>query len=499
MKILSPSQLNQADSKTIECQDITSWELMERASLAALDNILKIIGKDLSITILAGSGNNGGDGLAIAYHLDKKGFDVDVILLNYSSTLSKDCKTNLQRIEQETEVKILKTNTLSNGSKISFHPIIVDAVFGIGLNRELPGFVQESIELANQTNSIKIAIDVPSGLYLSEFTPKSSVVFKADYTLTFQCPKLNFFLPDFGNYLGKIEIIDIGLEQGFISKLKTEYEFVDHAYANKLLKKRERFSHKGTYGHLFVIGGQKGMMGSICLTTKAALRSGAGKVTALVPKSGLNIIQTLVPEAMTITSNNRNTVTPIKFSFKANHICIGMGLGTSNAALDILKDSIEKSTSAMLIDADGLNLISKHGELLEKLPSKSILTPHQGELKKLIGDWDNQYDKLEKMKSFVKKYDIILVSKDAYTFVVCKDKIYINSSGNPGMATAGSGDVLSGLISGFLTQDYSSIDSAILGVYLHGLAGDIYTKKYDENSLIASDIIECLKSAFSKF
>ncbi len=499
MKILNPSQLQKADAHTIEHQNISSWELMERASLAALEDIKTITREPKPITVLAGSGNNGGDGLAMAYHLDQLGYKVNVLILKYTPEFSEDCKINLERLSSKTAVSIEHFSESSNIEDLNLKSVIIDAVFGIGLNRELPDFVQDIIAKANKAEAIRIAVDVPSGLYLSELTPENSVVFQADYTLTFQCPKLNFFLPDYGNCIGELRIIDIGLDQNLISRLESVYEYVDYDVAKILFQARHRFSHKGDYGHLLVIGGLYGMMGSVSLTTKAVLKSGAGKVSVLSPKCGVEVLQQFVPEAMIIPSENEDHVSPVNLGFEPTNICIGMGLGASDEALDTLKFAINTANTPLLIDADGLNLLAQDKTLLKDLPPQTILTPHQGELKRLIGEWTDDYDKLDKMKDFVQQYNVILVAKDAYTFIVDKDKIFINSTGNAGMATAGSGDTLSGIISGLLAQKYSPIDAAVFGVYLHGLAADKYVQDFDQNSLIASDIIEYLKNAFSSF
>ncbi len=496
MKILSPKQLKEADEHTIKFENITSWELMERASLRAVEQILKITDKTQIVSVLAGSGNNGGDGLAIAYHLIQHDYEVNIYLLKYNDDLSPDCHKNLERIHNEKSCKVTIFNSQTNNINIKANDVIIDAVFGIGLNRDLPKFVEEILKYANEYNAIKIAIDVPSGLFLSQLTPKNAIVFQADFTLTFQCPKLNFFLPDYGNCVGKVLVIDIGLEKNFISNLDYNKHYIDDDYAFKLLKTRQRFTHKGHYGHLLIIGGQYGMMGSVCLTTKAAFNSGVGKVSVLSPKCGVEILQNTIPEAMVIPSKNNEFITPVKFESNYTTICIGMGLGLNKAAVDTVEFAITHAKTPMVIDADALNILSKNKILLKKLPSKSILTPHQGELKRLIGEWKDDYDKIQKIKRFTQKYDVILVSKDAYTFVFYYDKFYINSTGNAGMATAGSGDTLSGIISSLLAQNYTPLEASLLGVYLHGKAADLYVQDYDEYSLTASDIIEFLKKAF---
>lgn len=495
MKILSPDQLYHVDESTIERQAISSWQLMERASLRATDQILTLIDKTKKVYIFSGIGNNGGDGLAIAYHLHEKGYEVNVLILKYAENYSADCAKNLERLQNETSVDI-EITTKSNLNFAS-ESTYIDAIFGIGLTRKLPDFVENIILKINKTEGLKIAIDVPSGLYLSSATPQNSIVFKADFTLTFQCPKLNFFLPDRGNCVGKLKIIDIVLDRQAIDECISNYTFLTKNFVKQLVMPRLRFSHKGTYGHLLVEGGQKGMMGCMVLASKAALKSGAGKVTALVPHCGTDILQIACPEVMVLPSAHENFISPLELPFSPDAICIGMGIGTGKKAFETLKHVLTIFKKPMVIDADALNVMAKDRELLNLIPSKSILTPHQGELKRLLGNWDHEYDKIEKLKSFSKAYDCTIVSKDAYTFVVHGDDIFVNSTGNAGMATAGSGDVLSGLISGFVAQGYLPVNAALLGVFLHGMAGDIYASKYDQNSLTASDLIENFKEAFS--
>ena len=496
MKILSPSQLQKADAFTMQQQDISSWQLMERASLAALEVIKQILKTPQPVTVLSGSGNNGGDGLAIAYHLDQLGYQVNVLLLTYTPDLSKDCNINLERLQEKTTIDIQEFADDAANKDLKFSPVIIDAVFGIGLNRPMPEFVEKIIIKANRTNALRIAIDVPSGLYLSELTPPNSVVFNADYTLTFQCPKLNFFLPDYGNHLGEINIIDIGLDEKCIKELDSALYFVEKTYANRIYKPRQRFTHKGNYGHLLIVGGQYGMMGSVTLTAKAALKSGVGKVSILSPKCGVQVLQQSVPEAMVISSDEIEQVSPKPLNFQPANTCIGMGLGQSQQAKKTLAYYIKLAKKPMLIDADGINILSQNKELLRNIPDQSILTPHQGELKRLIGEWSDHYDKIDKMKDFTARHNIILVSKDAYTFIVYNNNIYINSTGNAGLATAGSGDTLSGIISSLLCQHYSPLESSILGVYMHGKAADIYTTMNSESSLIATDIIKYLGQTF---
>jgi hydroxyethylthiazole kinase-like uncharacterized protein yjeF len=335
-------------------------------------------------------------------------------------------------------------------------------------------------------------------MFLDRIPSANEQVFQSDYTYTFQTPKLSLFLPDYANSVGHLDIIDIGLNKDILNSLPSDLTYVDLKAAKKLYRLRSRFSHKGTYGHAVLVGGSQLMLGSIILAAKSCMRSGVGKTSVMMPnKAHLTMIQHQ-PEVMLIDNPSSHFISYQSLEFEPNSVGIGVGIGTSTEAFDALKSWLVNSKSPLVIDADALNLIAKHENLLDFIPKKSILTPHPGELKRLIGEWKDDFDKLNKIKSFSKRLDVIILAKEAYSLCIYKDQIHVNSTGNSGMATAGSGDVLTGLITGLLAQKYSSMEAAIIGMFLHGLAGDLALKLMSEESLIASDLIDQLGHSFLK-
>lgn len=496
MKILGASQLAELDQRSIDRQNISSWDLMERASKLAFMRLKSILPKTpYKVYILAGPGNNGGDGLAIANFLILEGVDVEVILVNFTEKRSEDNQRNLHRLK-DAKVKITDFNTAGKLSKITSKDVVIDAIFGVGLNRSMPDFVQDLIQYINSVSPLSISIDVPSGMFLDRIPTANEQVFQSDFTYTFQTPKLSLFLPDYGNSVGHLDIIDIGLDKEFLNSLSSNLTYVDSKAAKKLYRLRSRFSHKGTYGHAVLVGGSHLMLGSIILAAKSCMRSGVGKTSVMMPnKAHLTMIQQQ-PEVMLIENPSSNFISYQSLEFEPDSVGIGVGIGTSTKAFEALKSWLVNSKSPLVIDADALNLIANHKSLLDFIPKKSILTPHPGELKRLIGEWKDDFDKLKKIKSFSKELSVIVVAKEAFSLCVYKDQIHVNSTGNSGMATAGSGDVLTGLITGLLAQKYSSMESAILGMFLHGLAGDLALKLMSEESLIASDLIDQLGHSF---
>lgn len=497
MKILSAKQIHKADKKTIKKQNITSLELMERAADSAFHNLMKPYkDKVVKFTVLCGIGNNGGDGLVIARKILKYGFEVSVFIMEYSKNCSADFKKNLQRLEKTKNSKIHFLNENTKLPDINQSTILIDAVFGIGLNRKMPKWIEDWVEEINKINLKVIAIDIPTGMF-ADGKQGGNIILEADRTLTFQTPKLAFFLPETARFTGQIEVLDIGLDQKFIKELPATYHLIEEQEITEMIQVRPKFAHKGTFGHVLISGGSYGMMGSIILASKAALRIGAGKVSSLIPQCGYTALQTAVPEAMVLTAENHNKLTGfLAPDFQPETIVFGPGAGTNKQTADFFMELMKFTENPMLIDADGLNLLAKFPVLQEFIPKDSVLTPHPGELKRLLGDWDDDLDKIEKAKDFAKKHQVILLIKGAHSMIIGKENITINSTGNPGMATAGSGDVLSGVIGSLMAQGYASEKAAVLGVYLHGKAGDLMANKYSEQSLIAGDLIKGLKKGW---
>lgn len=497
MKILSGKQIREADAHTIENEPISSIDLMERAALACSQWISSRFDSETPIHIFCGIGNNGGDGLAIARLLSTEGYQVSSYLLSISDSLSEDCKINLER---------LKPSPISLGDssdfeqiKLSNDALVVDAIFGSGLNRSLDGLSAELVKLLNHSNVFRLAIDIPSGLFSEDNSLNEGEIFAAHYTLSFELPKLSFLLPERGNFVGEFELLDIGLDKTFLLEANSNYHYLNAGMLSPLLKQRAKFSHKGDYGHALLIAGSYGKMGAAALAAEACLRSGAGLLTAECVRKGLPIMQGLVPEAMCRENTADTHIEGLIEDQEFNAIAIGPGIGTEDQTQTSLKVLIQNAKVPLLFDADALNILGENKTWLAFLPKHSILTPHPGEFQRLAGHWKYDLQAIELQLEMSKKHGVFIVLKGAHTRISTPDgKFYFNSSGNPGMATAGSGDSLSGIILALLAQHYSPEQACVLGVYLHGLAGDIAADLLGFESLIASDIINSIPEAFAQ-
>ncbi len=495
MKLFSGEQIYAADKFTIEKQQISSDVLMERSAVQIFNWIhTRMQGAPVKIHLFCGIGNNGGDGIALARHLQEHGYNIAVYVVNYSKKRSKDFLINLERLKQR-KVWPEFLDSDCEMPVIGRDDIIVDAIFGIGLNRPPDPWVLNLMHHLQKTEAFILSVDIPSGLFTDKVPTAENTAIKANFVLSFQTPKLVFFLPETGSYMEQWEVLDIGLDPEYLMSTETEYELIGKHDVLPFYIPRQKFSHKGTYGHALIIGGSKGKIGAVTLASRACLNSGVGLVTAYIPECGYNTLQTALPEAMVLTQGE-NRITKISYDFEPSVVGIGMGLGTDSETSNSFADFIEKNKTSLVIDADGLNIISKNKEILERLPSQTILTPHPKELERLIGKWKDDFDKLKKVKVFSKKYNCIIVIKGAHSITIYGDRGYINTTGNPGMATAGSGDALTGIISGMIAQGYEPLKAAIFGVYLHGKAGDIAIEQTGYQALTTSDIIDGIGDAF---
>lgn len=497
MKILTAKQVYEADKATVDKQAITPLALMERAATKVFQWIDEQLKQSTTpIYIFCGIGNNGGDGMALGRMLIEKGYNVTCFIVNYSDKRSKCFLINYGRIK---EIRRPWPELLDDQSDLPQLPtgaLVVDCIFGIGLNRPMADWVKKLIQHINSSKTFVLSVDVPSGLFVDAPTPDLDAVIRAGHTLSFQVPKLVFYLPQTAPFTGDVSLLDIGLDIATIGSANSNATLVTKSVAQSLYRPRKKFSHKGTYGHAVIVGGSYGMIGAVSLSTQACLRSGVGKVTALIPECGYHSLQTAVPEAMVATSGT-NTLDKIAPSFTPDALGIGCGMGTSTAATTALTYFLKNTTIPLVIDADALNNMAAHKELYAHIPKTSILTPHIGELKRLVGEWKNDFEMLDKVQAFSKKHDIVIVVKNSYTLTVYKELLYVNSSGNHGMATAGSGDVLAGLITGLLAQGYASLQAATLGVYLHGIAGDLAVGETTApESLIARDLVHHIGQAY---
>ncbi len=496
MKIFNAAQLHACDAYTIQASAIHSTDLMERAAGKCVDWLRNTFPKDTLFVVLCGTGNNGGDGLVIARLLRQRLFGVKAFLLRFGKELSDDCNTNLQRLKllDENLVTIVEPETFI--SDLPPHIVIIDAILGTGLSRPASGWIGAFITSINKMPNRKVAIDMPSGLSADTIPDKESPVLKADDTLTFQFYKRTFLHPESDIFTGKVHILDIGLDSTFINATHSHYRTIDKENLVAIYKPRPAYSHKGTFGSALLVGGSYGKIGAMVLCSKAALRAGAGTATALLPHCGYEIIQAAVPEAMCITSGE-NVIESISGWEKFSAIGIGPGMSTDEKPLAAFIEFIDSCKQPLVIDADALNIIGQHHEILAKLPMGSILTPHPKEFARLFGENTNSMIQLDNARIQAMRYNVNIVLKGHNTAVVTSEgECWYNTTGNPGMATAGSGDVLTGVITGLLAQGHQPHEAAMLGVFLHGLAGDMAVKDLSEEALIAGDIVEYLGKAF---
>ncbi len=497
MKIFSAKQLYEADKKTTENQEISSTELMERAGTQIFNWIHdKLKGAQVPVHIFCGIGNNGGDGLVVARLMIENGYNVKTYIVNYSDKRSKDFLRNYDKIKDVTKKWPTLMTSENDFPEINPEDIIIDAMFGIGCNRPPKGWVKKLIQYLNAEKAFTLSIDMPSGLYADEAQQDMEAIITADHTLTFGAPKLSFFLPETGRFAPYFEVLDIGLDPEYMVTTEPIAQLITKPDAQKMYRSRKKWDYKNTFGHTLIVAGSYGKIGAAILSSSAAFKIGAGLVTAFVPKCGYEILQTALPEAMVITDEEENIITNISYTISPTAIAVGMGIGQDAKTVSALEKLLSEEKNPILIDADGLNCISENKSLLKVLPEDTVLTPHEGELKRLVGEWKNDYEKIEKAKAFSKKHKIVLLIKGANTISIYDGKLYINTTGNVGMAKAGSGDVLSGVIAGLMGQGYDPLLASVFGVYLHGLAGDLATENEAYESSMASDIVDNLGNAY---
>lgn len=500
MKILSAEQIRKADQYTIENEPVSSVELMERAAKKCSDWIVShYSGKPVKVfKIICGIGNNGGDGLVIARHLAKSGLNVEVFILRLSDKTSDDFAINYKRLKDE-NVQVTDLTEDNHEFRAKAGEVIVDAIFGSGLSRPIEGFIADITYHVNNSNAEVISIDMPSGLFSEDNSDniRKNIV-QADYTLTFQLPKLSLLFPENAKYSGKWEVLDIGLDKEFIDKTESKYYYLTKEMVKPLIRKRSKYSHKGSYGHALLSGGSYGKMGAIVMAAKACLRSGVGLLTTQIPQCGYEVMQTSVPEGMAIVDPEKNFISEYPVE-NYDAIGIGPGLGREEASQNLLKLFIQNSKSPLILDADALNILSENKTWLPFFPASCILTPHPGEFRRLVGKWDTDEEKLKFQKDFALKHSLYVILKGAHTSIACPDgEMFFNSTGNPGMATGGSGDVLTGIITALRAGGYDSKQASVLGVYLHGLAGDIAAAEKTMEGMIAGDIIEAIPEAWAE-
>lgn len=500
MKIFPTATIKQLDAYTIEHEPIASIDLMERAAQAIANELISQWPDkdDIRFVIFAGPGNNGGDALAVARLLASNGYQPEVYLFNTTGKLSPDCEANRDRLTSIAGVDFHEVITQFTPPQLTEDDVIIDGLFGSGLNKPLSGGFASLVKFINAAGATVVSIDIPSGLMGEDNSSHNmEAVVKADYTLSLQFPKLAFLFAENEPYVGAWKVLDIGLSKEAIRQTHTPYEMGDVSKMRYQLKIRSRFSHKGDFGRALLVAGQQGMAGASVLAARACLRSGVGLLTVHVPLCNNNIVQTSVPEAMTSLDVNECcfTDTPDLAPYQA--IGIGPGLGKADATRQALYHLLSHSSVPMVLDADALNLIGESHSYLRRLPKGSIITPHPGEMDRLVGKCADSYERLSRAINLAQTCGVYVVLKGAYTAVISPEgNCWFNVTGNPGMATGGCGDVLTGIILSLLAQGYDADTAAKMGVYVHGLAGDLAAREKGEIALTASDVVDYLPKAW---
>jgi NAD(P)H-hydrate epimerase len=501
-EVLSVAQVRASEALTMSEEPISSLDLMERAGIRFTEYLLQHcpIDRFAEIVVVCGPGNNGGDGLVIARHLSAQGLPVRVLLaVPDGARTTPEFDTNLERwYALSEEQRTQRTNVYKEGEDlVRGRPILlIDAIFGIGLSKPLRDYHARLVENINQSGAYIIAVDAPSGMKLDEHTEDKALSIKAQETYTFQFCKLAYLLPENYSRCGEVSVIDIGLlrpEDDYKLQL-IEQETIKH-----LLHHPYKYAHKGSMGHGLLITGSADMPGAAILAATAALRGGIGKVTVHSPSKVCDLLPTAIPEAILSRDTNEESFSRIDLERHPgiNAIAIGCGLGKSKAVVQGLKNVLDEVGNPLILDADALNILAENKTWLGFLPAKSILTPHIKEFERMAGKADNDFDRIGKLRQFAEKYEVIVVLKGAHTAVAMPDgRVFFNTTGNPGMATAGSGDVLTGLLLALLSQGYAPEAAALVGVYLHGAAADCATAQHGHpTALIASDIPKCFGKA----
>ncbi|MBE0663811.1 MAG: NAD(P)H-hydrate dehydratase [Bacteroidales bacterium] len=500
IKILPAGKIREADTFTITNEPIASVDLMERAAGLCYDWIVKKKPFGKSIKLFCGTGNNGGDGLVIARLLTKAGYNCEVFLVKFSEKCSDDFLINLQRLQESGPSPIQDVLSGDELPVIEPDELVIDAMFGTGLSKPVNTFPENLIGHINKSGAVVIAIDISSGMFANQLPDsRNGAIIQADYTLTFQFPKLSFFFAESEQYTGIWEVLPIGLHPDFIQSTDTDHFLVEAGDIAALLKPRKRFSHKGNFGHALLVAGSYGKMGAAILAAKACMRTGAGLLTAHIPAKGYNILQTAFPEAMVSIDEEQEYFSGVKDLQPYNAIAIGPGIGTAEQTKTGLKLLIQDCRAPLILDADALNILGENKTWLSFLPPGSILTPHPKEFERIASKSNNSLDRLELQQQFSAKYNVFVILKGAFTSITTPDgTCYFNPTGNPGMASGGSGDVLTGILLGLLAQGYSPLTTCMAGAFLHGFAGDLAAAKRGYEALIASDIIDNLGKAFLK-
>ncbi len=502
MKIFNSAQIQELDKYTIEHEPISSIDLMERAAKTLTHAITDKWNDRTPIMVFAGPGNNGGDALAVARMLAEQNYQVTVYLFNVNEHLSEDCATNKKRLTENKRIKSFTEVTVNfDPPKLDAGTLVVDGLFGSGLNKPLGGGFASLVKFINSTPAKVVSIDIPSGLMTEDnsYNIHANII-KADLTLTLQQKKLAMLLADNQQYIGELRVLDIRLSHEFIRNTEAHYTILEETDTRPMLRQRSNFAHKGTMGSALLIAGSYGMAGAAVLATRACLRSGAGKVTTHTPKLNYSIMQVSVPEAVMQMDHEETYFSSPVDAEDFDAVGIGPGLGQHENTAIAMIAQIRRTTCPMVLDADALNILANHRAWMQQMPKNIIMTPHPKEFDRMTGSSSNGcYERLIKARDMAERMQAYIILKGHYSALCMPDgHITFNSTGNPGMATAGSGDVLTGIITGLLARGHTHTQACLLGMYLHGLAGDLAAREMGEESLVAGDIIKYMSQAFKR-
>jgi ADP-dependent NAD(P)H-hydrate dehydratase / NAD(P)H-hydrate epimerase len=500
MKLFTTRQIAEIDEFTIINEPVADIDLMERAALQITNWLVNRFSTDQKMVFFAGPGNNGGDAMAIARQLADLDYQCEVYLTDFDKLLKGSPATNRNRLEQQNKVKLSLIGSMNDFPAINSTDVLIDGLFGTGLSRPLEGFVADIVRKLNSLSNQVIAIDIPSGLMGEDNSGNIfENIIRATITLTFQFPKISFLFPENEKFTGNWEVLPIGLHPQGLEQTPSEIFYTELEDVKRLIPQRSKFAHKGDFGHALLIAGSYGKMGAAVLASKACLHAGVGLLTTHVPHFGYDVIQTAVPEAMASIDVHDSIFTGFPELEQFSAIGAGPGIGMKCNTCRALFELIEKSKVPLVFDADALNILSENKTWLKKLAVNSILTPHPGEFRRLAGETSNSWERIKLQQQMAVEYKVIVVLKGAFTTIALPNgQLFFNSTGNPGMATPGSGDVLTGIILGLLAQRIPAPEAAIAGVFLHGLAGDLAAREKSEAALIAGDIPGFLGAAFQK-
>lgn len=498
MKILNAEQIKELDAFTIQHEPIASIDLMERAATACVNRLVELIPPEKKIMVFCGMGNNGGDGLAIARLLLEHNYSVSAFVIRNKDSFSTDAQQNYSRLKEKFPGALADITSPDQLPEPDGSAVAIDALFGTGINKAPGALADDAIIRINQFHKI-ISIDLPSGLFPDKSSAENKNIVHSDLTLTFHAPKLALLLPQNFQCVQAFEVLNIGLHPIGDASMQVQNYYLGAVDVSSLVKLRGKFSHKGSFGHALLAAGSKGKSGAAVIGARACMRSGAGYLTIHSNNETVNAVLQHLPEAMSDQDEHPDSITEITGLEKYDAIAFGPGVGTSEETQRVLKKLLHYYPGKLVLDADGLNILSENKTWLSFLPPNTILTPHPKEFERLTEKFSDDFDRLSALRNFSLKYRCIVALKGAHTAIAMPDgSVFFNSTGNPGLAKAGSGDGLTGIILGLLARGYNAPQAALIGTYVHGLAADLCVKKRSMESILITDVIEKLPLAFRK-